>query len=148
VLTLCSYLILATVNPALTNFKITEVAQVQQLGCCYAYTDTTKTKVECNAVAESKDCSGKTFSSQSCDTISFCANNGSNANISSIGCQYASDSCKMPDGSTGYCGSTKSETCQKLKAAGEICGDKNDTGLFDGIGKGYECASGDCTIEK
>lgn len=36
VLTLCSYLILATVNPALVNFKITAVADVSEIkiGCC------------------------------------------------------------------------------------------------------------------
>jgi hypothetical protein len=143
VLTLCSYLILATVNPALTNFKITDVKQIKEIGCCYAYTDAAQTKVECNPVAESTDCPGKTYSPQSCYKIPFCANNGSNTNVSIIGCQVASDPCKMPDGSIGYCRYTKSEVCYKLKAAGELCGDNT---LDGGIGKGYECASNNCVF--
>lgn len=132
VIALSSYMILATINPALVNFKVSVIQSVDAIGCCVEYSPT----FQCSYKIE-KDCPGSYYKI-SCESVDTCRNVATpNANVSSIGCQVPSDTCFTPDGRKGYCGTIKSETCNPCKVAGSECG---------GVGRDYECCSDNCNF--
>lgn len=132
VLTLFSYLILATVNPALTNFKLTEVGSVVELGCCYSWTDSTKTKIQCDAMTElSCNEANRQYYAGTCGSIFYCT--------SAVVCNPSADdngtACITAAGEQGYCviGSSACTPC--IKSGGVV-----------DIGYAYRCCSKNSTL--
>lgn len=129
VLTLCSYLILATVNPALTTFKPIKVATVMALGCC-TYTENGASKTE--SINET-DCKTKkgTFSKNVCsDREKICKEFTTRDNCEAISkCFWYGGTCR-DDGSLDL----KKEDCN-ADTEGQKCHD----GIVSGVCKNNTC---------
>jgi hypothetical protein len=127
ILTLCSYLILATVNPALTNFKLTEIPAAGELGCCYSWTDSSHSSVQCDAMSKTTcDKDGRTYYASTCGSVYWCTG--------TFSCGIDADNgttCIASDGYRGYC-LTGASTCNKCKPDGSATDHGNS----------YECCSG------
>lgn len=160
VLTLCSYLILATVNPALTNFNIRNVQPVAEMasgGCCYSYADSTRTKVVCKNIADKKDCADGTFVSQSCSQISYCTGNLGKDELIAATADCKSRGGRCVDGcessreeQSGVCGGdipgiTANKICciAKSVGAGKRCADLNGGSCVD-----LSSTAGSCPMNK
>jgi len=131
VLTLASYLILATVNPALVNFKITDVASVSELGCCYSWPVTSEADVKCEAVSESVCvAAGKKYINSSCADVGYCS-----AKMTCALDENNGQLCVTAESKQGYC-VNGSSACNPCKLSGATCS----------FGRDYECCSDVCDV--
>lgn len=124
VLTIGSYLILATVNPDLVNLKVRGIDSVKNatstlsditgLGTCLI------PGKGCGTTKQ-ENCTGTWLGTNTTDIISQCG-------IDNINCSTSQDltACKMPSGNIGFC---LARVCSEQKAAyGQACGSNEYSG--------------------
>jgi hypothetical protein len=132
ILTLSSYLILATINPALINLKESSITQVGQAGCCYAWSDASGTKTKCLEKQQS-ECTDQFTPGKTCSENYYCSNCDSEGNCSPRACKTMGELCyeKTAINNKGFC--NYNLECKPCLENGKYASD-----YF----KSYECCSG------
>ncbi len=138
VIALASFLILSTINPALTNFKITNVANVTEMGCCTYKDSSGNSKSESLNNTDCKTKSSYSWKSGSCST----ATTGCCELPGSCSTSYSESVCKETGnwyGGTGnicsgnYCANSDSNVCRLH--GGDCCVSVITSALWCGSGK-------------
>lgn len=154
VLTLCSYLILATVNPALVNFTITPVKKVETLsgdssmGCCMFKDESGTIQVgysrcEYKARGDCRNDSGfySMIENRQCYTIAECPQYGQAASAGQCDNLANGASCSV-NNDTNIPGKCKDKRCVQCIKSGGDCGSV----VFGQASSHDSCCSGFCEM--
>lgn len=122
ILALLAYSILNTINPALVNFKITEIKNVEGLGCC----EQPKSGGSCS-IGISKDQCKSGWKEKGYG----CVNNKCTASNQYVSCDQKGEYCEI-NGKAGWCDKKICQLCIE------------ETRKCDGILSDYQCCGGKC----